>query len=97
MKLAELKGVPGPVESTMAMSGRQWEKLSRLPKQFSGVGRTRRVLTQPCFQESTSFASPENGVSQIWTPCVYPRIRSSGGVLPVIKTKVSKTTMISFV
>lgn len=54
MKVAELNGVPGTVESAIAMSGRQCSKLSLNPKQFSGAGRTLRVLTDPCLQLRTS-------------------------------------------
>jgi hypothetical protein len=52
VKLAELKGVPGPVESTMTMSGRQWAKLSVDPYTFSGVGSTFSDFTWNPFDES---------------------------------------------
>jgi hypothetical protein len=54
VKLAELNGVPGPVESTMTINGRQCAKLSGDPYTFSGVGKTLSDLTWPYFQDKTS-------------------------------------------
>ena len=67
MKLADVKAAPGPVESARAMSGLQCSKLSlpTLKQLRCGAGRILSVLTVPCRQLSTSWASPFIGNSHI--------------------------------